>query len=300
MNGCGRVFSAKKLDGPIRGGSLHDLLPVGLLLFLMNASIIITTYNRPDALAKVLDGLRHQTRPADEIIIADDGSGPETLETVCGFARDFPRPIYHVRHEDRGFRAAEIRNKAIQKSAGDYIVLLDGDCIPTKYFLADHLALAEKGFFFQGKRVLINKRLATTFTHEDTASALKRLKCVFSRNISNRHHLIRMPFFPAFSAIGSSGIRSCNMGFFRKDIVAVNGFNQDFLGWGREDSELAARFRRYGLKRREHPFMAVCYHLWHEENNRNHLGVNDELLKRTINSNEYICSNGLVQKRKDR
>ena len=266
----------------------------------MNASVIITTYNRPDALAKVLEGLHHQTRPADEIIIADDGSGPETLETIRRFERVFPRPLFHVRHEDRGFRAAEIRNKAILKSTGDYIVLLDGDCIPTKYFLADHLALAEKGFFFQGKRVLIHKRLSTGLTHEDTASALKRLRCVFSRDVSNRQHLIRLPLFPALSATGLNGIRSCNMGFFRKDIVAVNGFNQDFIGWGREDSELAARFLGYGLKRREHPFMAVCYHLWHEENDRAHLGVNDEILKRTVDSNEYICSNGLVQKRKDR
>jgi len=264
----------------------------------MNVTVIITTYNRPDVLAKVLDGLRHQTRPADELIVADDGSGSETLAKVRGFARGFPGPIHHVWHEDRGFRVSEIRNKAIRKSSGDYIILLDGDCIPPKNFVGDHLALAEKGFFFQGKRVLINKRLAASFTHDCTVSVWKLMKYIFSGDISNRHHLIRMPFFPAFSVAGLSGIRSCNMGFFRKDIFAVNGFNQDFVGWGREDSELAVRFRKYGLKRKEHPFMAVCFHLWHEANDPARLCVNDEILKKSINSNEYICSNGLVQKNK--
>jgi glycosyltransferase involved in cell wall biosynthesis len=265
----------------------------------MDVSVIITTYNNSDVLDKVLDGLRHQTRPANEIIIADDGSGHETLETVRRSSRAFAQSLYHIWHEDRGFRAAEIRNKAILKSTGDYIILLDGDCIPTKYFIGDHLALAEKGCFFQGKRVLINKGLANSFTHEYTKSALKLMKYAFTLAISNSHHLIRMSFFPALYSTRLSGIRSCNMGFFRKDIFAVNGFNQDFVGWGREDTELAIRFRGYGLKRKEHPFMAVCFHLWHEENDRRHLAVNDELLKRTINSNEYICSNGLVQKRKD-
>jgi glycosyltransferase involved in cell wall biosynthesis len=265
----------------------------------MKTSVIITTYNRPDALVKVLRGLRHQRRPADEILVADDGSGPETLETVRGFAREFSRPLHHIRHDDRGFRAAEIRNKAILTSTGDYIILLDGDCIPATCFIGDHLALAENGCFFQGKRVLINKRLANRFTHEYTQSALTLIRYVFTQDISNRHHLIRMPYFPALYPSGLNGIRSCNMGFFRKDIFAVNGFNQDFVGWGREDSELAARFRGYGLKRKEHPFMAACFHLWHEENDRKHLAGNDDLLRRTVNSNEYICSNGLIQHRKD-
>jgi glycosyltransferase involved in cell wall biosynthesis len=277
------------------GCRIH-LLTIGFYIFLMNASVILTTYNQPDALAIVLESLRHQTRPADEIIVADDGSGRQTLATVRDFARGFSGSFHHVRHEDRGFRAAEIRNKAIWKSIGDYLILLDGDCIPSRNFVADHLALAEKGFFFQGKRVLISKRLSTTFAYQYTASVPKLLKYILSGDISNPHHLLRMPFFPAFSTKRLSGIRSCNMGFFREDIFAVNGFNQEFVGWGREDSELAVRFREYGLKRKEHPFMAVCFHLWHAANDATRLPVNEEILKRTMNSNEYICTNGLVQK----
>ncbi|MDY0221981.1 MAG: galactosyltransferase-related protein, partial [Desulfobacterium sp.] len=82
-------------------------------------------------------------------------------------------------------------------------------------------------------------------------------------------------------------------GFFREDLFAVNGFNQDFKGWGREDSELVARLYNYGLRRREHPFMAVCFHLWHLENDRENFMKNDALLNETILSGEYFCKNGL-------
>lgn len=261
----------------------------------MRISIIITTYNRPDALAKVLEGLRCQTRPADEVIVADDGSGPETAEMICGFMADSPYPLYHVWQEDCGFRAARIRNKAINKSSGEYIVLLDGDCIPGKHFIEDHCLLAKKSYFFQGKRILISRGLSQTFTQADANSALKLLKYFMLWNISNSHHLIRLSFLPAGSSISLRGIRSCNMGFFRKDIFAVNGFNEDFVGWGREDSELAVRFFNYGLKKREHPFMAICYHLWHEENDRTLLEVNDELLRMRIESDSYFCPNGLTR-----
>ncbi len=261
----------------------------------MKVTLIITTYNRPDALLRVLEGLMLQIRPADEIIVADDGSGEKTQETVQKYMSG-SLPLLHVRHEDKGFRAARIRNLAIRESKGDYIVLLDGDCIPGRFFIKDHLDLAEKGLFFQGKRILVGQGLAGSFTHADADSAGTLLKYAFSGKISNSHHLLRLPFFPALVSKGMDGIKSCNMGFFREDIFAVNGFNQNFVGWGREDSELAIRFFKSGLNKKEHPFRAVCFHLWHEENDRDRLKINDDILRKIKESNEYTCSNGLVKK----
>jgi len=261
----------------------------------MNISVIITTFNRPNALARVLEGLRYQTMPAHEVIVADDGSGPETGKTVRGFVPAFSCSLLHEWQEDLGFRAARIRNKAIRKSRGDYIILLDGDCIPSKDFIEDHCLLVEKGFFFQGKRILVSKRLSQTFTHVDASCPRKLLQSFLSGDIANSHHLIRMPFFPAYSTTKLNGIRSCNMGFSRKDIFAVNGFNENFVGWGREDSELAVRFYRYGLRRKEHPFMAICFHLWHDENDKYRLAINDDLLRKAIASDEYVCSSGLAK-----
>ncbi|MCG8685740.1 MAG: glycosyltransferase family 2 protein, partial [Desulfobacterales bacterium] len=228
----------------------------------MNLSVIVTTYNRPDSLKRVLEGLLKQTQLPDQIIVADDGSTKETSKLVNQMALSSSEcPILHVWHEDSGFRAAEIRNKAILKSSGDYIVSLDGDCIPGRNFIRDHSQLAKPGYFFQGKRVLVEKKLERDFNFSHTQSILKLAFNTVKGNISNAHHLIRIPFFPALTTTRMSGIRSCNMGFFRKDLFAVNGFNQAFQGWGREDSELAARLYNYGLKRREHPFMAMCFHL---------------------------------------
>ncbi|MBW1858975.1 MAG: glycosyltransferase family 2 protein [Deltaproteobacteria bacterium] len=260
----------------------------------MDISVIITTFNRPNTLARVLQGLQNQTRPANEVIVADDGSGQETGQTVREFVPQFPCPLIHEWQDDLGFRAARIRNQALRKSSGDYIILLDGDCIPSEHFIEDHLILLEKGFFFQGKRILVSQKLSETFTHEDANCPWKLLKSFFGGNIGNGHHIIRVPIFPAYSTTKLSGIRSCNMGFFREDIFAVNGFNEDFVGWGREDSELAVRFYQYGLRRKEHPFMAICFHLWHDENDKNRLAVNDELLRKAIESDEYVCSKGLA------
>lgn len=264
-----------------------------------NISVIITTYNRPDMLLKVLEAFQCQTVAPDEVIVADDGSDSDTTTMLSGFRTSgFPFDLIHVWHEDRGFRAAEIRNKAILRSGGQYIISVDGDCIPDRHFIADHIKLAEPGCFFQGKRVIVGRRLSSKFTHLEIETQKRLLRLLFARGIGNRHHLVRLPFFPAFRSRKMSGLKTCNMGFFREDIFAVNGFNQDFVGWGREDSELAVRFYKYGLKRKGHPFMAICFHLWHRQNDRSHLTENDEYLRKTMASDDYICANGLVPQTK--
>ena len=261
----------------------------------MKVSLIITSYNKPDALGKVLEGAGEQSRMPDEILVADDGSGPDTFKKIHEFSKAFPCRFDHIWQKDQGFRAARIRNRAIAGATGEYIILLDGDCIPPRRFIQDHLVLAEEGFFFQGKRTLVNKRLSPDFSCTDANSGLRLLKALVSRDLSNAHHLMRLPIFPALRSKSLGGIKSCNMGFFREDIVAVNGFNENFVGWGREDSELAVRLYRYGLSRKGHPFMAVCFHLWHEGYDRTTLKINDQLLSNSMESDEYFCPNGLVR-----
>jgi glycosyltransferase involved in cell wall biosynthesis len=263
-------------------------------------SVIITTYNRPRALAQVLAGLALQTHMADEVIVADDGSGEETASLIAELTARLPYPLVHVRHADKGFRAAKIRNAAIRRSAGAYLVLLDGDCIPNRHFVKDHLRLAKTGCFFQGKRVLVARSLADAFGWAQANDSWGLLKSLISGSLGNAHHLIRLPWFPSLSAPGLSGTRSCNLGVFRSDLFAVNGFNEAFVGWGREDSELAARLYKIGLKRRTHPFMAICFHLWHAENSRQRLAENDEMLNKAIISDEYFTPQGLVKGPEDK
>jgi len=259
----------------------------------MKASVIVTTYNRPRALKKVLDALVCQTQLSHEIIIADDGSTPDTAKMLEPYLVRTDVKFNHVWQEDRGFRAAMIRNKAIVKSSGDYLLLLDGDCIPEKHFVADHMKMAEAGCFFQGKRVLVNQKIAERFDKRDMDSFFRLMAHAVTSGISNSHHILRLPFFPSCRVEKTSGIRSCNMGLFKKDVMAINGFNQEFTGWGREDSEFVIRLLRYGVKRKENPFQAICYHLWHQENPRHNLTQNDRILEKTTQSMDYYCESGL-------
>jgi glycosyltransferase involved in cell wall biosynthesis len=261
----------------------------------MKVSVIVTTYNRPDALRRVLDGLIGQILLPGEVIIADDGSTKDTQVMLAPYLKHQQVDIKHAWQADKGFRAARARNKAILKATGDYLILLDGDCIPESHFIEDHLSLAEKGCFFQGKRVLINEELSADFSFDDIRSKIRLVQYAFQGRISNSHHIFRLPFLTRYETKKLSGIRSCNFGVFREDIFAVKGFNQEFEGWGREDSELVVRLFKYGLKRIEHPFKAIVYHLWHHENTRNGIDQNDKILENTMASDASFCNKGLKE-----
>jgi glycosyltransferase involved in cell wall biosynthesis len=259
----------------------------------MRIGVVVATFNRPDALVRVLRGLVAQTRPPDEILIADDGSGPSTQACVADFQKGSPVPVRHVWHPDEGFRLAGIRNRAIRESRSDYLVFLDGDCIPEPHFIQDHARLARPGYFFQGKRVLVEQALAAGFDHRSLAGG--RLRWLFCRHLSNRHHLVYLPWMPALPSRRLEGVRGCNMGIWRHDLLAVNGFNEDFTGWGREDSELVVRLYHYGLKRLDHGFAAICFHLWHPDYTRDEISRNDRLLADARASGRWTCANGIVR-----
>jgi len=261
----------------------------------VKVSLIITTYNNPLGLKKAAESACHQTRSPHEVIIADDGSDEETADAVKHFAGYAPFPVIHVRQDNRGFRAAMIRNRAISISSGDYIVLLDGDCVMSRNFVADHELLSEKRCFIQGKRILVNRSAVDAFDHTVADSPPALIRMALLRRITNAHHLLRLARYPGFKNRKLKGIKSCNMSFFKKDIVAVNGFNEDFEGWGNEDSELACRFFKYGLLKKEHPFMAVCFHLWHPTN-KVATHCNNLLLTAALASDKYFCENGLTKK----
>ena len=122
-------------------------------------SVVVTTYNWPEALAACLQGLLAQEDRHFEILVADDGSGEATGQLIRLFAAASPIPIRHVFHEDQGFRAGAIRNRAAAVSGGDYLLFLDGDCVVFPHFLGRHRRLAEQGYFVPGNRVLLSEAL---------------------------------------------------------------------------------------------------------------------------------------------
>ena len=257
----------------------------------MRLSLIITTYNWPESLLLVLKSAENQTIVPEEVVIADDGSNVETKEMIAKFQKDSELNIIHSWQGDNGFRAAKSRNKAIAKSCGDYIILIDGDIILHPKFIQDHVNNAKAGYFIQGTRVL--------FTQDITEQIIisKRISfSFFSKGLRNRKNSIHSNFLSKiFSTNNNSlhGIRCCNIAFYKQDCINVNGFNNEFEGWGREDSEFVVRLINNGLNRKNLRFNAIQYHLWHKVSDRKYLDYNNQLLQNSIEHKLKVCKKGI-------
>nr|WP_199042684.1 glycosyltransferase family 2 protein [Dyella sp. ASV24] len=242
----------------------------------MNVSLIILTYNWPGALEGMLRSVAAQTCLPYEVVVADDGSTAETAALIQRMAATYPVPLRHVWQEDHGFRAARARNRGIAASRGDYVILLDGDMLVHPDFIADHLMLAERGFFLQGGRIKA--------TPEESQRLLNGGGPVFAPwstanfdefDGTRRLYAFRAPLLACWKARSRNGgrVMSCNMSFWRDDLLRVNGFDERMEGYGAEDRELAARLENAGLKRRPLKWAALAVHLWH--NSRSPPDVDD-------------------------
>jgi glycosyltransferase involved in cell wall biosynthesis len=257
----------------------------------MRISLIVTTYNRPNALLLVLKSIELQTMIPHEVLVADDGSDYKTHELVANFNLQTKLNIVHCFQKDNGFRAARSRNKAISKATGQYIILIDGDMVLHPDFIQDHLKNSCPGFFIQGSRVLMNKKLTEIVLKEQILKFH-----LFSQGISNRLNTIHSNFLSQIFSIQKNylrGIKTCNMSFFKEDCISVNGFNNNFEGWGREDSEFIVRLMNKGVRRKTLKFLAIQFHLWHNEDNQKSLDKNNSLLKLSIDSNLDWCDSGI-------
>ena len=271
-----------------------------------SCSLIITTYNQPARLALVLDSVRRLSLSPNEVLVADDGSTDETKELVNAFQTDFPCPLRHIWHEDKGFRLAQIRNKAIKSAQNEYIIIIDGDMILHKDFIKGHLNFAKKGVFLQGSRVILNQTYSENLlkNYENSRKNGENLKTqrikFFSLKALNIGFLARLIYKGSLldSAVFEKcelirGVRGCNMSFFKDECEAVNGFNEAFEGWGREDSEFVARFLFKGGMFRRLKFAGIAYHIWHSENSRKDFAKNHELYLSVIKNKSKWAEFGL-------
>jgi glycosyltransferase involved in cell wall biosynthesis len=262
-------------------------------------SIIVTTYNREDALDAVLRSLAHQSDPAFEIIVADDGSGPATAQLINSWKAKIARRLEHVWHPDRGFRAAEIRNRAIMAAQGSYCVFVDGDCIVRSGFVASHRRFAEIGWFVTGNRVLLSKELTDRVLREK----LKPEDWSIARWLSERFHdginrvsaVLYLPLGPLRRVRRNmwQGARSCNLAIWRADLDRVDGFDADYSGWGKEDSDIIIRLLHAGVRRKDGLFATGVLHLWHAEADRSQLIENERKLAEVEAGNRIRAKRGL-------
>jgi glycosyltransferase involved in cell wall biosynthesis len=262
-------------------------------------SVIVTTWNREDALDAVLRSLSVQSDRDFEVIVADDGSGPETATLIEEWKAKLGRPLKHVWQEHRGFRAAEMRNRAILASEGVYCIFLDGDCIARPGFIATHRKLAEPAWFVTGNRILMSEQLTATILRDklDPESwsyrewARERGKGGINRTVP----LMRLPLGPLRKLRFRAwrGARSCNLAVWRRDLEAIDGFDCAYEGWGREDSDLLVRLLHAGVRRKDGVFATGVLHLWHPSADRSWLPDNDRKLEDVISDGRIKAQKGL-------
>lgn len=258
-----------------------------------STSLLIATYNWHEALSVVLGSVRGQRVLPLEVIIADDGSGEATRKVIADLAPNFPVPLRHVWHEDRGFRLGTIRNKAMAAANGEYLIQLDGDMVLHPTFVESHERFARRGSYVQGSRAMLNAARTAT-----CLAAGRIVTNAVSAGVRNRVNAIHVPFLSGLVRGPTDPLRrtrGCNMAFWRDDIVRVNGYNEAIEGWGREDSELAARLQQSGVTRRNLKFSAVAWHLHHRTRSQDALDRNHDVFEHTVAHRLTRCERGIDQ-----
>lgn len=228
-------------------------------------SLILSTYNRPEALTLCLQSIMKQSVLPDEVIVADDGSKDETKNLIEFFKAKFPVPLIHVWQEDKGFRLAMGRNKAVAASNYEYIIEIDGDLILHKDFVSDHLRFARNGCFLKGGRVNLNKEVTDEYCKSGILPKITFFSKGLLRRINSIHWLALSRYFaPRYKKNRILGL-GCNMSFWKEDYIRINGYDEFFEGWGGEDYDFASRMMNSGVERLYLKFSGIVYHLWHND-----------------------------------
>jgi glycosyltransferase involved in cell wall biosynthesis len=275
----------------------------------MRVSVIVPTYNRPQALELCLLSLAGQSLKPFEVMIADDGSGPETRETVMRLADELKRvfPVRHVWQEDIGFRKPRILNETVRQSAGDYLIFIDGDSMAHRHFIKAHIGASDPHAILSGKRVEIGRHLTERLL--DRKRVIDRFRPVLlwdavfggearTRKVEEsfqiRNRALRRMLHR--DHITADGVWGCNFSLYKSLFYDINGCDEDFVDGSIEDNDLGIRVLNQGKQLRSVRGLAVIFHLWHRttwsfENEKYQFNL--AILKRRMESREPVCRNGI-------
>lgn len=262
-------------------------------------SVIVTTYNREDALDAALRALSRQSDRNFEVVIADDGSRADTARLVESWTPRLPVPLKYVRHEHRGFRGGEIRNRGVRASAGALCIFLDGDCLARPDFIALHRRLYEPGWFVAGNRILLSRELTQAVLAQGLAAETWNFSMLLrgrlTGGVNRLMPALHLPLGPLrkLRSHDWEGAKTCNLAVSRGDLDRVDGFDSAYAGWGLEDSDLVVRLLHAGLRRKDGRFATGVLHLWHPQNDRSQLAANRERLEDTIGGSRVRARQGL-------
>ncbi|NVJ49820.1 MAG: glycosyltransferase family 2 protein [Gammaproteobacteria bacterium] len=269
----------------------------------MKLSVVFTTYNSPVWLQKVLWGFACQTHSDFEIIIADDGSGAETATMIEQMRQQTGMTIRHIWHEDNGFQKCRILNKALLNVRTDYIVLTDGDCIPRKDFLAEHVKNAAPGYYLSGSYYKLPMSTSETINQSDIESGrCFDVKWLHANGLPRSRKTLKIKATPFWANILNKitttkcNLKGSNASVWLDDVLAVNGFDER-MQWGGLDREFGVRLINHGITPRHVRYNAICVHLDHARGYKDPEMVKRNKQLRLTNAKQgvYWTDHGIAQ-----
>jgi GT2 family glycosyltransferase len=270
----------------------------------LRASIVLATYQWPEALAMVLSALMQQSEKSFEVLIADDGSDDRTKKVIEEYKKRASFAIQHFWQENCGFRKCKILNQAIRVAKGETLIFLDGDCVPHKEFVAQHCALQDGKHYVAGRRVDLSKGFTQSLNPEKIQKGelngnfggLLRL-WIDSRKAGgsepfHRAYMVKNPIFrKVFGMERVVDLKGCNFSVLKEHMLAIDGFDEQYEGYGREDTDVEIRLQNLGLKIRSAKNLCLQFHLWHEP--RAFTPVNEDLLAEVKTNKRIKAKKGL-------
>ncbi|HMC01152.1 MAG TPA: glycosyltransferase family 2 protein [Flavobacteriaceae bacterium] len=270
---------------------------------MFKASVIISTYNQPVWLQKVLWSYEVQTITDFEIIIADDGSTIETKQVIDEFIETSKLSIIHVWQEDEGFRKTMILNKAILQSSSDYLIFTDGDCIARNDFVATHLRLRKAKCFLSGGYFKLSQTISGIITKEDIRlQHCFKSQWLLKRGLTKSFKMNKLTsfgfkawFLNAFTPTKAT-FDGMNVSGWKQDILDVNGFDER-MEYGGEDRELGERLMNNGIRFIQARYSVICLHLFHERPyaNKSKIDENKHLRKITKQLKSKYTQHGIYK-----
>ncbi len=275
----------------------------------MNISVIVPTYNRPQALKLSLESLALQSLLPSEVLIADDGSSCETRDAIFEMANllKYLFPIKHVWQEDMGFRKPKILNETVRQSSGDYLIFLDGDCMAHRHFIKSHIEKSDPSAILSGKRIDLGRQLTDRLLRNGTVlnslnfslivDSLRGRSRKAEEAVQIRSPLVRKLMHR--DSITEDGVWGCNFSLYRQLFFDINGCDEDFLDGSLEDNDLGIRVINQGKQVRSVRGLAIIFHLWHpsswsfeSEKFQHNLGI----INRRVKNKEPYCTNGITKR----
>jgi hypothetical protein len=272
----------------------------------MKTSVIVPTYNRPQALKLSLLSLAGQSILPSEVLIADDGSGGETRDLILAMQEQLKHafPIKHIWQEDIGFRKPRILNETVRHSSGDYLIFIDGDCMAHRHFVKSHVEYSSPDAVLSGKRVEIGKQVSERLLEKERV--MNRLTFLLlwdsarhqSRRVAEsvqiKNRFLRLLLHR--DRISNDGVWGCNFSLYKELFMAINGSDEDFIDGSIEDNDIGIRVLNQGKRIRSIRGLAIVFHLWHKSTwsfYNEKYKYNVAILKRRIANKETVCKNGI-------